>query len=92
MKIINILFDPSFEKKFKKYTNRLSNKELDNLRTKFNIIKENIFDHRLKTHKLKGNLKEYYALSITYSDRLVFKFFDDTSIYLIDIDKHDVVY
>ena len=56
------------------------------------IFKENVFDKRLKTHRLKGNLKEYYAFSISYSDRIVFKIIDDDSVYFIEIGSHDVCY
>jgi len=92
MKVKKIVYDPPYEKKFQKYKKKLSEKELENLREKFTIFKDDIFDSRLKTHKLKGNLKEYYACSITYSDRLVFKILDEETVYLIDIGDHDTVY
>ncbi len=39
-----------------------------------------------------GNLKEYYAFSISYSDRIVFKIIEDNSVYFIEIGRHDVCY
>jgi addiction module RelE/StbE family toxin len=48
-------------------------------------------DSSLKTHKLKGDLKEFWSCSITYEIRLRFKIADDT-IELIDMGTHDEVY
>jgi mRNA-degrading endonuclease YafQ of YafQ-DinJ toxin-antitoxin module len=56
------------------------------------LFKEDIFNPRLKTHKLKGNLSDYYAISITYSERLVFRILKDGSVYLIEIGPHDICY
>ena len=55
-------------------------------------FKEDVFDKRLKTHHLKGNLKEYYAFSISYSDRIVFRLLDDEEILFIEIGSHDICY
>lgn len=87
-----VIFDVSFERKFEKYKKRLTEKERIKLREKFKIFKEDIFDKRLKTHKLKGRLGDYYALSLSYQDRLVFKIIDDDSVYLIEIGSHNVCY
>ncbi len=92
MKIKYILHDKTFENKFKKYVKRLNVKDRNKLQDKLRIFKDDIFDRRLRTHKLKGNLKEYYAFSITYKERLVFKIIDDETVYFIDIGYHDTVY
>jgi len=62
------------------------------LHDRLSFFKEDIFDKRLKTHRLKGNLKDYYAFSISYSDRIVFKILKDNSVYFIDIGSHDICY
>jgi mRNA-degrading endonuclease YafQ of YafQ-DinJ toxin-antitoxin module len=62
------------------------------LKKQFEIFKEDIFDKRLRTHKLKGALSEYYAFSISYSDRIVFKVLEDGGVFLADIGSHDEVY
>ncbi len=51
----------------------------------------NPHDPSLKTHKLKGDLKEFWSCSITFEIRLRFKVADD-NIELIDIGTHDEVY
>ena len=48
MQVKQILFDSSFEKKFQKYKNKLTEKELNNLKVKFAIFKENIFNPQLE--------------------------------------------
>jgi len=63
----------SSKKHWLKYLAGLTEKQKEHLRERLAIFKEDVFDKRLKTHRLKGNLKEYYAFSISYSDRIVFK-------------------
>jgi mRNA-degrading endonuclease YafQ of YafQ-DinJ toxin-antitoxin module len=92
MKPKYIYFDAAFERKFEKYEARLSETERQRLNKRLEIFADDVFDKRLKTHRLKGELKEYYAFSISYSERLVFKILDDEGIYLIEIGSHDVCY
>ena len=92
MKPKYIKFDAPFEKRFKKYTSQLSEVERQRLRKRMEIFKEDVFDKRLKTHKLKGELSEHYAFSVSYSDRIVFKILDDEGIYFIEIGSHDICY
>ena len=88
----SIQFDSTFEKHWKKYLDGLTEKKKKRLRKRLAIFKENVFDKRLKTHRLKGNLKEYYAFSISYSDRIVFKIVEEDVIYFIEVGSHDVCY
>jgi len=92
MKPKYIKYDATFEKKFRKYTKQLTDAERQRLKKRLEIFKEDVFDKRLKTHKLKGELNDYYAFSISYSDRIVFKILDDEGIYFIEVGTHDVCY
>ena len=83
--IKKIVFDASFEKDFEKYKNRLSDKKIEQLKEKLLIFKKDSFDTRLKTHKLKGNLKDYWSFSISYSDRILFRFLDSETVFFIGI-------
>ena len=87
-----ISYDSGFEKKFEKYKKQLTDIEKQRLKAKLKIFKEDVFDRRLKTHKLKGELIDYYAFSISYSDRIVFKILKDEGIYFIDVGSHDICY
>ena len=92
MKPKSIQFDSVFEKRWHKYLSGLTEKQKDHLRKRLGIFKEDIFDKRLKTHRLKGNLSDYYAFSISQSDRIVFKILKDNSVYFIEVGSHDVCY
>ena len=88
--IKKIVFDTSFEKDFKKYKNKLSDKRREQLKQKLLIFKKDSFDAKLKTHKLKGNLKGYWSFSINYSDRILFRFLDNETVFFIDIGSHNI--
>ncbi|MFH1075440.1 MAG: type II toxin-antitoxin system mRNA interferase toxin, RelE/StbE family [Pseudomonadota bacterium] len=92
MKPTLILYDSAFEKRWNKFVKGLTVKQKEQIRERLEIFKEDIFDKRLKTHRLKGNLKAYYAFSVSYSDRIVFKILDDNTIYFIEIGSHDICY
>ena len=85
-----IVFDASFEKSFEKYKNKLSDKKTGQLKKKLLIFKKDPFDKKLKTHKLKGNLKNYWSFSVSCSDRILFRFVDDETVFFIDIGNHNI--
>ena len=92
MKVRNILFDSQFERKFQKYKEKLTSKQKDNIKVKLMIFKENIFDERLKTHKLSWNLKDYYSIRINFRERLKFKLLPDWDVFFYDVWSHDDIY
>jgi mRNA-degrading endonuclease YafQ of YafQ-DinJ toxin-antitoxin module len=92
MKPKSIRFDSVFEKHWRKYLKGLTEKQKSHLRKRLEMFKVDAFDKRLKTHRLKGNLKDYYAFSISYYDRIVFRILEDDSVYFIEIGSHDVCY
>lgn len=57
----------------------------------FRRLETDVFDSKLKTHKLHGNLKDSYACSVNYRYRIVFEF-DDKYVYPDSIGPHDDVY
>ncbi len=81
---------PILKKKFEAYKKRLSKKELEKLKERFIFFKNNPFDNRLKTHKLKGRLKDYWVFSVSYSDRLLFRFLSKDKAFFIDIGDHSI--
>lgn len=92
MKPRGIRYDATFKKHWIKYLKKLTEKEKEQLKNCLAIFKEDVFDRRLKTHHLKGNLKEYYAFSLSYSDRIVFKLLENEDILFIEIGSHDICY
>ena len=92
MKPKTIVYDAPFEKRLSKYLSSLTGTQKNSFRKKLEIFKEDVFDKRLKTHKLKGNLSDYYAFSISGSDRLVFRIISGNSVLFIEIGSHDICY
>lgn len=56
-------------------------------------IEEDPFHASLKTHKLKGHLKDQYSISLDYKYRITVTIeIQDEVIILLDIGSHDEVY
>lgn len=77
---------PRFIRQYKKLPKTL--KKLAQEKEK--IFRENPFDHRLKTHKLKGGLSEFWAFSINHSYRIIFDFQDEKTVRFYQIGDHDI--
>jgi mRNA-degrading endonuclease YafQ of YafQ-DinJ toxin-antitoxin module len=59
------------------------------------LMTEDVFDSRLKTHKLKGGLSNCWASSAGYDLRIVFEFVQHEeveAILLLSMGTHDEVY
>lgn len=54
------------------------------------IFRKDVFDVRLKTHKLKGRLEKYWAFSIDFQYRIVFTFDEGNIITFHAIGTHAV--
>jgi len=54
------------------------------------IFRNNPFDSCLKTHKLKGKLKDCWSYSIDYQYRILFRFIDKETILYYDIGTHNI--
>jgi len=82
----------NFEKKLKKFIKR--NPFLKPvLKEKLQILQENPFDPRLKTHKLSGLLKDFYSFWLTYEYRIVIKIYQkEKVIEFYAIGTHEEVY
>jgi addiction module RelE/StbE family toxin len=54
------------------------------------LFRKDPFDIKLKTHKLHGDLSEYWAFSINFQYRIIFDFVDDNVVRFYNIGKHDI--
>ena len=63
MKPKEIRYSPKFVKSLAK----VPKSQLRFLENKEKIFRKNIFNPRLKTHKLSGNLSSFYSFSVSYS-------------------------
>lgn len=79
-----------YTSRFIKDLKKLS-KEKQTLSTKREVyFRKDPFDSRLKTHKLSGALKSYWAFSLTYSDRVLFRFIKKDEAIFYKIGSHDI--
>lgn len=83
---MRIQYSARFAKQFKKLPAHIQELAED----KINIFQVDPFDPRLKTHKLTGKLKNFWAFRINYSFRVIFFFLDDRTIRLSAVGNHDI--
>jgi len=85
---MKIEYSPRFFKQFKKLPKEV--KEYAVLCEK--IFRNNPFDPKLKTHKLHGKMKEYWAFSISYNYRIGFTFVNGSLVRFHAMGTHDDIY
>lgn len=83
---MNIYYSDKFAKDYKKLPKDI--KLLAEKREE--IFRQSLTDSRLKTHKLKGKLRNYYSFSVNYQYRIVFHFKSDADIIFDTIGTHAV--
>ena len=89
--MIEIAFSSSFKRAFKKKIQ--GNPKLEaRFWERMAIFQNNLFDARLRTHKLSGQLKDLWSFDIEYDLRVVFSFINDKQALFIDIGTHKEVY
>ena len=83
-------FSNPFKKSFKKIVTKNADIAFVVIQKLF-LLYQDINHPSLKLHKLKGELSNYYAISIEYDLRIIFEI-DGDKIILINIGSHDAVY
>ena len=84
--MVKILYLPKFAKQYSKLP-QVVQKDAEK---KEKIFRKNPFDGRLKTHKLKGRLKDFYSFSVSYSHRIIFDFESEEVVRFYLIGNHDI--
>lgn len=84
-KIKEIFYTSKFETRFKKLPRGAQTQTIE----KEKIFRENCFDSRLNTHKLKG-FKNLWSFSISYSHRILFEFLNRNSVLFVDVGTHEI--
>lgn len=83
-----------FVRQAKKYINRNLD-AAESISQTVTILSNDPADPKIKTHKLKGNMAEYWSVSAGYDLRIIFKFIDnegEEAIMLHGLGSHDEVY
>ena len=86
MKVINIYYSSHFERAFKALPLKIKEQAVERER----MFRADCFDKRLKTHKLKGKLENYWSFSINYSYRILFEFSGKNEVGFVDVGKHAI--
>lgn len=81
-----ILYYSKFAKQYKKSPNHIQKLAEE----KEQIFRKDPFDPSLKTHKLHGHLKNYWAFWIGYKYRIIFDFADKNTIRFYSIGNHNI--
>lgn len=88
MSPVRLFTSPKFERNYKKLSIHIKVKAEEKER----IFVEAPFDSRLRTHKLHGKDKEYWAYWVDRKYRIMFLFLNDHEVLYVDIGTHDEVY
>lgn len=89
--MIEIGFSSSFKRSFKRLIRK--NPELESVFwEKIDLVRNDLFDNRLRTHKLSGRLEELWSFRVTYEIRVIFFFHNPNQIVCVDIGSHDEIY
>jgi addiction module RelE/StbE family toxin len=86
-----ITFSSSFKRAFKKRIGRQKDLE-EKFWQRVEIFRNDPFDLRLRTHKLSGDLREYWSFTVEYDIRVVFQFAAKNQAVFQDVGTHDEVY
>lgn len=83
---MEIFYSPQFSKEYKKLPFEIKEKA----REKEKVFRKNSFDSRLKTHKLQGRLGNFWAFSIDFRYRIIFKFQEDDKVKFYTVGDHSL--
>ena len=83
---MRIEYSPQFARMYKK----LDSKIQDRAEVREQIFRRDPFDPRLKTHKLTAMLKDKWAFSVDYKNRIIFSFVNVHTVRFHVIGNHDI--
>ena len=83
---MKIIYSSKFARKYKKLPTRIK----DMAEKQEKIFRQDVFDTRLKTHKLHGKLKEFWSFSIGYKYRIIFEFADEKTAHFHSVGTHSI--
>lgn len=89
-----LLKSPGFLRTLRRFAKRHP-QSTSAIRATFQLLQQDAFDPRLRTHKLKGELTGTWSCSAGYDLRIVFEFVESNgteAILLLSVETHDEVY
>ena len=89
---MKLITTDTYERKAKKFFKKHP-ELIDKYKNTLSLLIENSEQSSLKLHKLKGNLKDFYSISLSFEFRIILLIeLSKEAIYLVDIGTHDEVY
>ena len=89
--MIKIAYSPAFARAYKKQIKNQSG--LQKLFSeRVDLFIQDPYHPQLRTHKLKGILKDFYSFSLDYDLRVIFYFPSENEVIFENIGNHDEVY
>lgn len=76
--------------RFSKQYKKLSRKIKDSAEKKEKVFRRDPFDPLLRTHKLHGELNEFWAFWINNKYRIIFDFLDKNTVRFFSVGTHDI--
>lgn len=83
---MKILYSSKFEREYKNLALGIKKQAEE----KEKIFRKDSYDPRLKTHKLKGALRDFWAFSIDRKNRIIFEFIDENIIWFHSVGDHSI--
>ncbi|HEY4510149.1 MAG TPA: type II toxin-antitoxin system mRNA interferase toxin, RelE/StbE family [Candidatus Paceibacterota bacterium] len=83
---MQIFYSPEFAKRYRRLPRAIQKKAEE----KEQFFRINPFDARLKTHRLHGRLREFWAFWVDYQIRVAFKFLDNGDVRFYAIGDHSI--
>jgi len=84
---MKIIYSSKFAREYKKLPNNIK----DIAEQQEVIFREDPFNPKLKTHKLKGKLSGFLSFSIGYKYRIIFEFTKNRNVvYFHSVGDHDI--
>ena len=88
---MKVAYDSSFKREYKAWERQNPDKRELVIKV-INLFIESPFHPLLRTHKLRGKLKDCYSFTVAYDLRIVFYFEDAEHAVFIAFGTHDEVY
>ncbi|PIS17202.1 MAG: type II toxin-antitoxin system mRNA interferase toxin, RelE/StbE family [Candidatus Nealsonbacteria bacterium CG09_land_8_20_14_0_10_42_14] len=83
---MRILYSPEFARRYRKLPLEVQRKAEE----KEIIFRNNPFDSRLRTHKLRGNISDFWAFYLDRRYRIIFAFIEKGAVKFYAIGGHSI--
>jgi len=83
---MEIRYTKKFEREYKSIDHNLKLKA----KIREALFRKNPFNKILKTHKLCGELADFWSFSIDFKNRIIFEFINDKTVIFHSIGNHDI--